>query len=259
MDLKSLRTHEIPKNFTQDRESPRYRIGLVALDTDLILEWDFHRALPSEVAFYTSHVHVTYPMIPENLRKMGPQLQEAVQTLLPEHHLDVVAYGCTSASIAIGYENVRNEVQKVRPEVPVVTPSEAAIRGLQRLNVRRIHLITPYLDSVNQMLRTYFEEQGIDVVRIDSFCYDKDFDTVGIPTAALVEAAISLNPPEAEATFLSCTGLRALDGLEKIEAATDKPALCSNQCILWDCLINAGFEQPLEGYGQLLKCIGQEA
>lgn len=246
-------TVSIPIDFEFDKNAPKYRIGLVALDTDLTLEWDFHRVFPHEVAFYTSHIPVTNPLTPENLRKMRPNIQAVARSIVPEYPLDVMVYGCTSASIAIGYEGVKREIQAVRSGIAVVTPSSAAIKGLYALNIKKITLMTPYIDSVNQILRQFFETQGIEVLNMSSFCFETDLETVAVPPAAIQQAAIATCHEEAEAIFISCTAFRALHALENIEAALGKPALSSNQCVIWDCLQSAKYAHPILGYGRLLR------
>ncbi len=256
MNQIAIPTTQIPKNFQFDENTPKYRIGLVALDTDLTLEWDFHRIFPQDVAFYTSHIPVTNPLTPENLKKMAPRIKEVAHSILPEYQLDVMAYGCTSASIAIGDKKIASEIQSIRPGISVVTPSSAALKGFRFLKIKKITLLTPYIDSVNQMIRKFFEKQEIEVINISSFCFETDFETAHIPPAAIEEAAIEACHDEADAIFLSCTALRAIDVLESIEQTIGKPALSSNQCMIWDCLRSAGYQSPLEGYGRLLRQLG---
>ncbi|MBF0277931.1 MAG: aspartate/glutamate racemase family protein [SAR324 cluster bacterium] len=256
MKQKELPTTPIPLNFTFDKNSPGTRIGLIALDTDLTMEWDFHRTLPKDVAFYTSHIPVTNPLTPENLRKMAPRIKEVAESILPGYPLDVMAYGCTSASIAIGHETIQSEIQSIRPGVAVVTPSSAAIKGLHALKIEKITLLTPYIDSVNQIVRQFFQEHEIEVTNISSFCFDNDFDTARVPPSAIKKAALEAYHPEADAIFLSCTTLRAIDVLESIEQSTGKPALSSNQCMIWECLESAGYRKPLKKHGQLLRQLG---
>ncbi len=51
----------------------------------------------------------------------------------------------------------------------------------------------------------------------------------------------------------SCGALRTLEVIGEIEARAGKPAICSNQAMIWDCLRLAGIEDRFEGYGRLLE------
>ncbi|MBL4749114.1 MAG: hypothetical protein JKX71_00780 [Amylibacter sp.] len=44
-----------------------------------------------------------------------------------------------------------------------------------------------------------------------------------------------------------------LDVIDAIEKATGKPAICSNQAMIWDVLRLAGITDPITGHGQLLE------
>jgi maleate isomerase len=41
--------------------------------------------------------------------------------------------------------------------------------------------------------------------------------------------------------------------IAEIEAKAGKPAICSNQAMIWDCLRLAGIDDRFEGYGRLLS------
>jgi maleate isomerase len=72
----------------------------------------------------------------------------------------MVGYGCTSGSVVIG-ERVFELIRQARPGVACTTPITGAIAGLR--SCCRIALLTPYVESVNQMLRQYIEQRGIGV------------------------------------------------------------------------------------------------
>ena len=63
---------------------------------------------------------------------------------------------------------------------------------------------------------------------------------------------IKLQPPHADAIFVSCGALRTLDVVAEIETCAAKPVVCSNQVMTWDCLRLAGIDDRFEGYGRLL-------
>jgi maleate cis-trans isomerase len=45
----------------------------------------------------------------------------------------------------------------------------------------------------------------------------------------------------------------SLDVIAEIETRAGKPAICSNQAMIWDCLRLAGIDDRFEGYGRLLS------
>ena len=65
--------------------------------------------------------------------------------------------------------------------------------------------------------------------------------------------AEEIDHPEADAIFLSCSGIRALEAVEEIERTTGKPVVTSNQAAFWSCLRRAGIEDQLQGFGTLFS------
>ncbi len=80
-------------------------IGLIVLATDQTIEHEFRHLLDLPgVALYESRILNDAQITPETLRAMEGRLVEATGLILPGLPLDVVAFGCTSASMVIGEE-----------------------------------------------------------------------------------------------------------------------------------------------------------
>jgi maleate isomerase len=57
----------------------------------------------------------------------------------------------------------------------------------------------------------------------------------------------------ADALFISCTALPALEILDEVEKKINKPVFSSNQTLIWDTIRSVGYKKPIDGYGQLFK------
>ena len=68
----------------------------------------------------------------------------------------------------------------------------------------------------------------------------------------LLEFAKAIDRPDADAIFISCGALRTLDVIQAVEDAVGKPAICSNQAMLWHCLRLAGIDDRISGFGRLM-------
>ena len=71
----------------------------------------------------------------------------------------------------------------------------------------------------------------------------------------IAEFALAQDHVDADAIFVSCGALRTLDVIGEIERRAGKPAVCSNQAMIWDCLRLAGINDRIEGYGRLLATL----
>jgi maleate isomerase len=246
-------TEKVSVRFEFDGGPARLRIGLIALSTNAAIERDFRNMLPDDVMFHTSRVMAEGPVTIENYRAMGPLLTEAVRQILPGMRLDTIAYSCTSGTVALGYDEVAAQIRKGRPEVPVVTPLTSAVAAMEKLGIQQVSLLTPYADSVNQAMRDFLELHGITVLNIGSFCIEDGALFAELPPDAIFEAALEVCRHDADALFIPCTGIRAVEIIERAEQALGKPALSAIQTLLWQCLRDSGYHESLQGYGQLLR------
>jgi len=128
----------------------RAAIGLVVLATDQRMEHEFRLLVRAPgVAVYETRVFNDHDITPETLRAIGPRIAPSVDLILPSIELDVVAFGCTSATMTLGVEAVFAEIHKVRPNVSCTTPVTAALAAFRALGSRNIGLLTPYAPDLH--------------------------------------------------------------------------------------------------------------
>lgn len=231
----------------------RHRIGLIELATGETAERDFHAMLPAEAMFHTARVLNENPVTLENLRAHRSRLALASEQLLPGVALDVICYDCTSGTVANGYEAIAAEIHRARPGVPVVTPITAALAAFETLGVKRVSVLTPYMADVSSAMAEYLQDHGVTVVNLASFLIESDIDMARLTPASIRRAAIETCAPDADALFISCTALRAVEVLDEIEAALEKPVISSIQAEFWQSIRVAGYEEPIDGFGSLLR------
>lgn len=240
--------------FKPDAGPGRFRIGLILLSNDYATERDFSNARPSDdVAVFCSRVRNASDCSPENLALMEPLIGEAADLILPEGRLDAIAYSCTSGTIAIGYERICGIVQTVRPGIKVVTPITASFAAFDAFNITKIAVLTPYTDAVNDLIYNHLCSEGIEICRFSSFGIEDNEVMAALPPEAIYQAALEADHPDAQALFISCTAIRAMDIVERLEAELGKPVVTANQAMIWQALRHAGCTQTTNGYGQLLR------
>lgn len=233
----------------------RAAIGLIVLSSDQTIEHEFRDLLGIDgVALYQSRIANDSRITPATLMAMKERIEAAVDVILPGMPLDVVAYGCTSASMVIGEEGVFEQIRKARPDVACTTPITAAFAALDAFGARRIALLTPYRQDVNRMIQAYIEERGVEVPVMGSFFEEDDLRACRISESSIRDAAIQLGRDErADAVFVSCTSLRVRGVVSEIEAALGKPATSSNHAMAWHCLRLAGIDDRRDDAGRLFQ------
>lgn len=236
----------------------RARIGLLALATDLNSETDLRRMLPPEVGLYSNRVRHANPMSLESLRQVAADLPRAGGDLLPGIELDVVVYGCTSGTIAMGETETLALLARARASRCQTTPVTASLAALAHLGARRVSILTPYRAPVNQALGEYYASRGLDVLNVSGLDMDDDYAMTALSPEQIVAAGLKAMAPEADALFISCTALRASLAVERLEAALDRAVVTSNQAIVWHALKLTGYPAT-SAPGRLFRTAAQES
>ena len=123
----------------------RAAIGLIVLSTDQTIEHEFRFIYKQQgVAYYQSRIPNSNRITPETLKEMEKLIEDQTDVILPGLPLDVVAFGCTSASMVIGEEMVFTKIRKKRPDAACTTPITAAFAAFDALGARRIGVPVSY-------------------------------------------------------------------------------------------------------------------
>jgi maleate isomerase len=104
------------------------------------------------------------------------------------------------------------------------------------MGMRRVVLLSPYVQAVNDHEREFLVEHGIEVVRDVALNLGSSDEYLRVPVARWVELAREHARVPADGFFLSCTNTTQIEAIELIERETGKPAVNSNQATLWAAL-----------------------
>ncbi len=222
--------------YTLDPDDPSAApMGLIVLQTDETIEPEFRSLFSDDKSpLYVSRIPSGAEVNTDTLAQMQTDLPAAADLLPKARPYHVVGYGCTSASSVIGSEQVEKMVKQACDTATVTNPLRAAAACARNLGVSKFALLSPYIEEVNTPLRRAFLEQGISMDVFGTFGESEEAKVVRISTDSIVEAASNLGSDQAvDAVFLSCTNLRTLDAIPRIEAKIGKPVLSSNQSLAW--------------------------
>ncbi len=233
----------------------RAKLGFVLLATEQTVQDDVMALRPPGVGVHFTRAAIADSITNASLAAQADLLADCAATLLPDGSLDVACYACTSGSLVIGEERVFAELRRGAPGATPTSLISGVIRALRALDARRIVVATPYLDEVNRREAEYLEAAGFKVLSIRGLNLERDSDMVRVTPDYIAEFALAQDHTDADAIFVSCGALRTLDVIEEIERGAGKPAVCSNQAMIWDCLRLAGIDDRIEGYGRLLAAL----
>lgn len=243
-------------NFSTDNGAgERARIGLLVLESDQTMEWEF-RALTDlpGVSVYHSRLANEVTVTPETLARMEAELPVAASLLPGYMGFNSIGYGCTSASTIIGEDRVTEIIESIHPGVPSTNPLTAAKAAMAALDVKRLGLLTPYSPDVTEAMQAKFVETGIAVPLVGSFYEESDLVVGKIDPLSILQAAISIGQAtDVDGVFISCTSLRAASIIEEAERALNKPVSASNHALAWHLLRLAGISDILDSAGRLFR------
>ncbi len=229
------------------------RIGLVVLASDFTVENEFRRLIPGpDIDFFSARIANSPTITPDTLADMQQRIAATTSLILPGEKLDVVAFGCTSATVVMGEEAVFQQIREVQADARCTTPITAAFSAFNAMGASRIAVLTPYRHDVNQQVQSYIENAGFTVPVFGSFNQESDplvarIDATSVTQA--IEALVKNN--SVDMVFVSCTNVRFVDLVCDVESALGIPATSSNHAMAWHCLRLAGCTDKFPQWGRL--------
>ena len=228
------------------------QIGLIVLQADETIERDMRRLLPDTLEMLVSRVPSGTHVTRESLATMESELARSAALFPTAAKFAAVGYGCTSGSAEIGAKAVADAIMAATATAHVTDPVTALIAACRHLDVTRMGLLSPYIESVSTRLREVLGAAGIEVCAFASFNESEEGRVVRIAPQSIIAAADKLSAQaQMDAMFLSCTNLRTLEVIETIEAKTRMPILTSNQVLAWHLVQLAGINAAHENAGML--------
>lgn len=242
----------------------RCRIGVLVPYTNDCLEPDLTMMRPPGMSIHVTRIagyeSSGVPGLDE-MRTMGESaISDAVALLRPVQP-DALLYGCTSATLALGYEGDRSFAIDLERTAgcPVITTSGAIIWALRRLDAARVLFVTPYDAALTAQGAAFIESAGLTVQA--TACPKAAPDSLGQSAMTpddVVKLVAASNHKGVDAIVIACTALRAVEAIPAIEALTGLPAVTSNQALFAATLDR--LEIPMETIvGKLARATAQRS
>tara|TARA_B100000780_G_scaffold76230_1_gene51389 strand:+ start:4461 stop:5207 length:747 start_codon:yes stop_codon:yes gene_type:complete len=228
------------------------RIGLIALASDFRIEKDFNNIIhEKDIDLYVNRIHSYNPLTKKTLIKMADDITGVTTEILPGQKIDCIAYGCTSGTVAAGYETIKSKINLAKPDAKVTTPITSAIKALRALNINKISIFTPYTKMINDSVINYFNKENIIINSLTYLDIASDLDIGKVDQNYLLEVLSKIDLEDCEALFVSCTALPVLSIINKLEKKLNKVVLSSNQTLIWETLNLIGNKKPIVGFGKI--------
>jgi maleate isomerase len=225
------------------------RIGLLVPSSNTVMEVDFHRRLPpSRFTVHTGRMYLEETTPEAESDMLDHHVMPAARDLATARP-DVLVFGCTSAGALRGNRADDELCRGIEAATgaTVVSTIRSVREALERRRARRVGVITPYVDALNERIRASLEDDGLEVPVIRGLGITENFAISEVEPEAIVRfAAESLRGLGIDVAFASCTNFRAVEALSAIQTALGVPAVSSNQAVLEAVLLGQGLAWPPE-------------
>lgn len=216
-------------------------IGLVTLSTDPVGEDAFKAVMtgtPLRVfttrTGYDEENHQAGGFIPR------PDWPVLLATLPPDDLVEVIVFLCTSATIALGNDELIHRLSAGRPGLQYTSPGIAAVAMMKEFSIKRIALLTPYSPALHNAFAPYLIRHGIEVVADHSLAHsmnlatDDDISRVPVNRIQAELGKLVGNAESVDAAFVSCAAFSVKQSdLVEMTSALGCPVLASVHSTAW--------------------------
>jgi maleate isomerase len=233
---------------------PKGRIGAIT-PTYLDEAQDWFKVVPEgvNVVFATLGVE---EHTPEEFHKACAAVERAARGLIKQGVGALVLGGSPLAGLGKG-EGTGELAPALEKEtgIPVTTGQDAAELALQTLGVKKLLLVTPYKESLNDGMKRRLAERGFEVLCLKSaLCPGPAEMTRLSPELPLRLAQEAFNEaPHADGIYIPNPKWQTLDAIEMLERELKIPVVTTTQASAWWALKIIKIKEARPGYGRLLK------
>ncbi|HEX8931253.1 MAG TPA: aspartate/glutamate racemase family protein, partial [Actinomycetota bacterium] len=148
---------------------------------------------------------------------------------------DLIVFGCTSAGALRGNQYDADLCRRISDlsGVPTVSVIASVRQAITASGARRVGVVTPYVDALNQRIRESVEADGVAVVGIAGLGISDNFEIAAVPQERIVDfAEHTLRDLDVDLAFVSCTNFPAVAALPELERRLGLPVVTSNQAAI---------------------------
>ncbi len=158
----------------------------------------------------------------------------------------------TAAPTEVLNPGLFQDLQAALP-VPFTTALHACVAALRVYDAKRVLLLTPFDQRLNELICRHLENAGVAAVAPHPFAnlaVPKRMD----PDEVFKLAQAHLNPADpVDAIYFQGAVLDPIKALEQIETNLGTTVIASNPAMLWYLLSKLGLAYPVSGYGRLMR------
>lgn len=182
-----------------------------------------------------------------------PMLDAAL--LLADAKVDVICWNGTSAGW-LGLDRDRELCEDILRVTGIpATSSVLALDDIfRKTQVKRLGLVTPYMDDVQTRVMANFEAEGYGCIAERHLGISENFAFAGVTAATLSAMILEVSASRPDAITVFCTNLRSAPLVGELERQIGIPIYDSTSAAVWGALRVAGVDPTrVKGWGRLFS------
>ncbi len=260
--------------WNRDNWGARARIGLFIVGNEAVPEAEWWAMAPEGVSIHAARVSAKTPWATWNADKTQVELADDLlrgARQFAAMHLSAVVLGHTSSSVVGGKGWDRATVAALAAVIGtttfVTTNGLDTMAALEASKVKRPFLVLPawYPDPTIAAAVAYYADHGF--APAGHLRMEPAAKWRGVPPGNLYGRGMAVDqeiaplhaqiraacPADADGVLIGGTGFRCSGIIEVLERELGRPVIAANQASLWQCLRKSGVNEPVSGYGKLLR------
>lgn len=216
---------------------PMRRLGVLLPPTNATCEAEFPHDLPPGCSVHFNRLSRPGTKLShESLPGMIGSVERASRDLA-DLRPAVMLYACMIGTFLAGHSRHADLGECIRRTtgIPGVTTATAVLEALRALRAKRVFMVTPYPAHINEQEVEFLAYHGITVPRWDSFLHEDSLQNVCKTSNEIADLVLRNKGrlERADAVVISCTNLRSMDQLARLEGELALPVVSSNSATWW--------------------------
>jgi maleate isomerase len=207
-------------------------VALVIPSVNSVAEGDLARFLPPDVDWQVARWETEKSH--QRVADILPGIADAAAGVAAGSP-DIIGFGCTAASVTGGPDGSRRIADAIRRRtgIAVVTTGAALAEATGMLRLRRIMFCSPFDADYDRPEIDGLRSFGVPIARSSSLGLESPEQCAGLTPAQIVDWVAETDHSDIDGVILSCANIRAFESVAAIESLLGKPAVSSNQAIVW--------------------------
>ena len=242
-----------------ENKTEQKKIGMLTPSSNTVLEpicSNMVCGMEKTVTMHYGRFKVTKISLEEDaLDQFDEEPMMEAARLLADADVDVIAWNGTSGGW-LGFDADRHLCEAIEKEtgIPATTSMLAQMKAFEHFGVKNIHLITPYLEPINEKIKQEYEKNGIHVVNATCLGQYVNRSFALVEQEKIHKMFDEVCKDKADGISVVCTNFPAMWSVVEMEKKYGITVYDTINTVVWDACRMVGVDvSAIKNWGQLFE------